>query len=84
MNADTTSTALDALCSAGLMVDSIDFDGALHRVPTADKPQGKDAAYIAHGDAPVSIWWQNWRSGESGTLTAKEQGKLTKAERDTA
>ena len=79
---DHTAAALAALRSAGLLVDAIDFDGVLHRVPTTDKPDDKDGAYIAHGDAPVSVWWQNWRSGESGTWTAKGEGKLTKAERE--
>ena len=76
------SAALDALRSAGLLLDAIVFDGALHRSSTADKPHAKDAAYIAHADPPVSVWWQNWRSGDSGTWTAKEQGKLTKTERE--
>ena len=83
MNAEIVAPALEALRSAGLLVDSIDFDGKLHRVPVQDKPNDKDGAYIAHGDAPVSVWWQNWRSGESGTWTAKEQGKLTVLERET-
>ncbi len=74
--------AIDALRSAGLLVDSVEFDGMLHRVPTADKPHGKNGAYIAYPDAPVSIWWQNWRSGESSTWTAKDEGKLTAAERE--
>jgi putative DNA primase/helicase len=82
LSAEQTYAALATLRSAGLLLDTVEFDGALHRVATTDKPNGKDAAYIAHADAPISIWWQNWRSGESGTWTAKGQDKLTKAERD--
>lgn len=76
------TAALSALCEVGLLVDSIEFDGVLHRVPTSDKPNNKNGAYIAHGDAPVSVYYQNWRSGESGTWTAKGQDKFTKVERE--
>jgi len=79
---DHTIAALDALRSAGLLVDSISFDGVLHRVPTADKPNGKDGAYIAHGDAPASLWCKNWRSGEENTWSAKGADKLTAVERE--
>ena len=79
---DIENTMLDALSKAGLLVERIEPDGKLHRTPTADKPKGKDGAYIAHSDAPVSIWWQNFRVGESGTWTAKEKGKLSTAERE--
>jgi len=82
LNADHTIAALDALRSAGLLVDSIEFDGALHRVPTTDKPSGKDAAYIAHSDAPMSVWWKDWRTGEENTWTVKGADKLSKAERE--
>jgi len=68
--------------SAGLAPGEIVIDGALHRCPTTDKPHGKDGAYIAHADAPASIWWQNWRTGHADTWTAKGQDKLTKAERE--
>ncbi|MDR3175779.1 MAG: DUF3987 domain-containing protein [Desulfovibrio sp.] len=79
---DDIAAAHVALHNAGLLVDSIEFDGALHRCGTIDKPDGKNGVYIAHADPPVSIWWQNWRSGESGTWTAKGQDKLTSAERE--
>ena len=61
------STAATVMHQAGLLVPSIAFDGTLHRVPTSDKPDAKNGAYIAHGDAPISIWWQNWHNGESDT-----------------
>lgn len=81
ITADITAAALAALADAGLLVDAITFDGKLHRVATSDRPKGKNGAYIAHGDAPISIWWQNWRTGESGTWTAKGQDKLTASEK---
>jgi putative DNA primase/helicase len=59
------AAAKDVLHEAGLLVDAVKFDGELHRVPVIDKPHGKDGAYIAHSDAPASVWWQNWRNGES-------------------
>ena len=71
------AAALDALRSAGLIVDEIEFDWALHRVPTQDKPNSKNGAYLAYGDAPASVWWQNWATDETGTWTAKGQGKLS-------
>jgi putative DNA primase/helicase len=79
---DVAAAALSVLREAGLLVDSIVFDGQLHRVPVDDKPRGKDGAYIAYADTPASAWWQNWRSGEAGTWTAKGQDKLTPAERE--
>lgn len=78
---DHISAALDFVRANGLLVDSIVFDGALHRVPTADKPHAKDGAYRAHADAPASVWFLNWRTGVSDVWTAKEQGAWTKAER---
>jgi putative DNA primase/helicase len=77
-----TAEALNSLHAAGLVVDSIEWDGALHRVPVADKPRGRDGAYIAHADAPASVWWQNWRSGESGVWTAQKRDSLTPTERE--
>jgi len=76
------TAAISILRDAGLLVDSITFDGALHRVPTTDKPHDKDGSYVAHGDEPVSLWWQNWRTGESGTWTAKRERNFTPAERE--
>ncbi len=69
------------LDAAGLVPAEIIMDGALHRCPTADKPNGKDGAYIAHADEPASIWRQNWRTGQSDTWTAKSASKMSPAER---
>jgi len=71
-----------ALDAAGLAPVEIIMDGQLHRCPTADKPNGKDGAYIAHADEPASIWWQNWRIGQSDTWTAKSPRELSPAERE--
>jgi putative DNA primase/helicase len=82
MTAAVNAEALSKLRSVGLLMDSIVWDGTLHRVPVADKPRGRDGAYIAHADTPISIWWMNWRSGESGTWTAKTRDSFTPAERE--
>ncbi len=57
-------------------------DGKLHRTGTASKPQGLDAAYVLHLDAPASGWWQNFRTGESGTWTDGNGKRLSLEERD--
>ncbi len=62
---DITKAFAAELDRAGLLVEHIVADGALHRCPTEGKPQGKDGAYILHLDHPASGWWQNFRSGES-------------------
>lgn len=80
LSTEHTAAALGALRAGGLLVDSIDFDGVLHRVPTVGKPNSKNGAYIGYGDAPASLWWQDWASDESGTWTAKGEGKLTAAD----
>lgn len=67
--------------AAGLAPAEIVGDGSLHRCPTADKPNGKDGAYILHLDGRVSGWWQNWRTGESETWTAEGQAKMSPAEK---
>jgi putative DNA primase/helicase len=83
MNSATENAALETLRAAGLLVDEIFWDGKMRRCPVEGKPRGTDGVYIAHADAPVSIWWQNWRSGgDSGTWTAKGESNLTAAERE--
>lgn len=57
-------------------------DGNLHRTGTASKPKGLDGAYVLHLDAPASGWWQNHRTGESGTWTARNNKGLSPEERD--
>ncbi len=65
----------------GLAPAELLADGELHRCPTNDKPQGKDGAYVIHIDVPFSLWWCNHRTGEDGTHTAKNEGKMNKEER---
>lgn len=57
-------------------------DGKLHRTGTASKPQGLDGAYVLHLDPPASGWWQNFRTGESGTWTDGNCKRLSPVERD--
>ena len=54
-----TSQALAEMRATGLLVDDLQFDGNLHRVPVEGKARQKDGAYCAHADAPCSVWWQN-------------------------
>ncbi|MDL2279238.1 DUF3987 domain-containing protein [Desulfovibrio sp. OttesenSCG-928-G11] len=81
IDATTMDAALSAVREAGLLADAIEFDGQLHRVPTSAKPKSKNGAYIAYGDAPASLWWQDWASGESGTWTVKGQSELTASDK---
>ncbi|MBU1040085.1 MAG: DUF3987 domain-containing protein [Proteobacteria bacterium] len=74
-------TMADALRLAGLMPEEIVPDGELHRCPVAGGKTGaKDGAYIVHMDDPATVWWQNYRTGETDTWTAKEQRQRTPAE----
>ena len=75
------TTFTESLNNAGLLVESIQADGKLHRCGTADKPRGKDGAYRIHLDAPACCWWKNWRTGEEGTLQGKPDKDLTPVER---
>ncbi len=69
--------------AAGLRPGEILADGALHRCPVEGKPNARDGAYLLHLDAPAaSGWWQNWRTGEDGKWTAKEERSLSPAERE--
>jgi len=67
--------------AAGLRPSYILADGKLHRCPVEGKPQGRDGAYGLHQDSPASGWWQNWRTGEDGKWTAKEERTMSPAER---
>lgn len=66
----------------GLVVDDFQADGQLHRCGTAKNPRGLDGAYRVHLDPPVSLWWQNWQTGLSGTWCAKDGKQLSKQERE--
>lgn len=74
LTSEHMAAAQAALREGGLLIDSIDFDGQMHRVPVDGKPNGKDGAYIAYSDAPVSVWWHNWRSGETNSTPVGQHG----------
>ena len=38
-------------------------------------------AYKAFLDAPASIWWKNWRTGDEGTWTARPEKEFSAAQR---
>jgi len=76
-----TSQALAEMRAAGLLVDDLQFDGKLHRVPVEGKAHQQDGAYCAHADAPCSVWWKNWRTGATGVWTAHGEACFSPAER---
>lgn len=82
MSSDILQQFADKLHTAGLVVDNIEVDGVLHRCGVGDKPNGKDGAYKAFLDAPPSLWWQNWQTGESGTWCEKSGKDMTVTERE--
>ncbi|SNR81535.1 putative DNA primase/helicase [Humidesulfovibrio mexicanus] len=75
------STFRAVIEAAGLRPGEIMADGTLHRCPVDGKPNAKDGAYVLHVDAPASGWWQNYRTGDADTWTAKEERRLSPAER---
>ncbi len=76
MSSDILHSFAECLRSAGLEVEVVLADGLLHRCDTTDRPHRKDGAYKAFLDAPASIWWKNWRTGEDGTWTAASEKAL--------
>lgn len=83
MSADILHSFAECLHSAGLEGEGVQADGLLYRCGTTDRPRRKDGAYKAFPDAPASIWWKNWRTGDEGTWTYKPDKELTAVERDT-
>ena len=81
MSTDIPQAFAECLRAAGLKVETVLADGLLHRCGTTDKPHRRDGAYKAFLDAPASIWWKNWRTGDEGTWTAKPEKELSKAQR---
>lgn len=69
-------TFQDILNDKGLVPSEILVDGKLRRCPTTGKPHKQNGAYIAHLDSPATLWWCNWESGEQGTFTKAEKGRL--------
>lgn len=82
MSSDTLQQFADRLREAGLVVDRIEADGVLHRCGVLDKPSGTDGSFKAFLDAPASIWWKNWRTGDEGTWCEKSGKDMTAAERE--
>ena len=81
-NYDIQRQMADHLAQAGLVVEQLEADGEIHRCGVTGKERGKDGSYKAFLDAPASLWWKNWRTGEEGTWRAKEESKLTEEERE--
>lgn len=81
MTADILHAFAEQLQAAGLLVENVEADGALHRCPVEGKPHGRDGAYKAFSDVPATIWWMNWRTGDEGTWTAKAERDMTAAQR---
>ncbi len=80
MSADILHNFAECLRSAGLEVEAVLADGLLHRCGTTDRPHRKDGAYKAFLDAPASIWWKNWRTGDEGTWTARPEREFSAAQ----
>ena len=81
MSSAILQTFRDRLAAAGLVVETLEADGVLHRCGTIDKPRELDGAYKAHLDEPASLWWRNWRTGDEGTHTLKAEKEMSRAER---
>lgn len=81
MVGDILHNFAECLRSAGLEVEAVLADGLLHRCGTTDRPHRKDGAYKAFLDAPASIWWKNWRTGDEGTWTVKPEKEFSAAQR---
>ena len=81
MEGDILHSFAECLRVAGLEVETVQADGLLHRCGTTDRPRRKDGAYKAFLDAPASLWWKNWRTGDEGTWTARPEKELTAAQR---
>lgn len=81
MSADMLHSFAECLRAAGLEVEAVLADGLLPRCGTTDRSYRKDGAYKAFLDAPASIWWKNWRTGDERTWTAKPEKELCAAQR---
>jgi len=70
---------LKAALNFGLLVESLECDGQLHRVSTQLKPKGKNGWYIAFNESPTLVMG-DWQTGI--TETWKPSGyKQSKTER---
>jgi len=69
---DYSNEMIAVLRDSGLLVDSLVFDGQLHRTPTTAKPNRKDGWYVAFVDGQ-SILFGNWITGVEKTYSVKEE-----------
>lgn len=60
------SEQLNAALNFGLLVDSLECDGQLHRVATQLKPKGKNGWYIAFTESPTIVMG-DWQTGITET-----------------
>ena len=79
---NTLQTFQEILNGKGLIPPEIIADGKLHRCPTQAKPHKQNGAYIAHLDAPATLWWCNWESAEQDTFTEAEENTLSPEEKE--
>ena len=70
---DTLAALERAVRQAGLLPKPFVADGTIKRCPVDGKPNGRDGAYIAWADAFPRVWFQNWRTGASGTYSPNER-----------
>lgn len=79
---DVLAQMVERLRDAGLDVNTIQADGQLHRCGIIGKGCGnKSGAYTAYIDAPATLWWQNWVTGNTGTWCAVSGHDMTPQER---
>ncbi len=65
----------------GLLPGEIMADGAFHRCPVEGKESGQDGVYKLHADNPISGYYCNHTTGETGTWTASSREKMNKEDR---
>lgn len=64
-------------------LDTVIFDDKFHRAGTEKNPAGTDFSYKAFSDAPYTVTWKNYHTGEEGSYvpaSGSEARKLTPAE----
>ena len=82
---EAKAKALEAFTAAGLLVDELIADGTRHRCAVdGGKPGAVDGCYILHPDPPYSWWFQNHKTGATGSGSLKTGTTMTKAERQAA
>lgn len=76
---ENMAAALSDMQGFGLLVDSIEPDGKLHRLGTEDKPRSKNGWYRAFPDGRT-VLYGDW-AGEDGKWTAKGENTMSASER---